>query len=197
MIVTADHGEEFLEHGGTGHTHTCYEEVLRIPLIVHVPWIAAARRVTEHVSLLDLFPTVLELAGAPRDQLTMQALSLVPALTKDRAIPPRFLMAETRMGQLAGQRGNMSSLLTAERLKFLYFSAPQPAQMMFDLQRDPAETRDLTRSASATATAQTLAARLAAAHADNRRWNEAFRLGREDSLTPELSETLKGLGYVQ
>lgn len=78
VIVTSDHGEEFLEHGQIGHERTLSREVLSIPLLVAAPGLAA-RTVEEVVGLADLVPTVLELAGlAPGERL--DGRSLVPLL---------------------------------------------------------------------------------------------------------------------
>jgi arylsulfatase A-like enzyme len=62
VIVLADHGEEFLEHGGYGHRRTLFEEVLRIPLVVNIPGAKLpSARVDEVVSIIDVHPTVCEL----------------------------------------------------------------------------------------------------------------------------------------
>jgi arylsulfatase A-like enzyme len=62
VIVLADHGEEFFDHGRVGHRRTLFEEVLRVPLILHVPGLRAeASRVEDVVSLIDVYPTVCEL----------------------------------------------------------------------------------------------------------------------------------------
>jgi arylsulfatase A-like enzyme len=64
VAVTADHGEEFWDHGGFFHGHSLHQELLRVPLIVSVPWRAGESSVVrEPVSLLDIAPTLLELAG--------------------------------------------------------------------------------------------------------------------------------------
>lgn len=63
IIITADHGEEFFEHGKYGHMKTHYDEVVSIPLFVYMPGIRPG--VSEYpVSLLDLMPTILDLIGA-------------------------------------------------------------------------------------------------------------------------------------
>ncbi|MFH1403708.1 MAG: sulfatase [Candidatus Altiarchaeota archaeon] len=62
IVVTADHGEEFLDHGGLYHGHSMYNELIRIPLIIHVPGLEG-RRADEEVELIGLFPTLLELTG--------------------------------------------------------------------------------------------------------------------------------------
>lgn len=65
VVVTSDHGEEFGEHGKVGwHSHTLYDELLRVPLLIRLPGgEAAGGEVTLPVRLLDLAPTLLELAG--------------------------------------------------------------------------------------------------------------------------------------
>ncbi|HEX6881796.1 MAG TPA: sulfatase [Planctomycetota bacterium] len=78
VIVTSDHGEEFLEHGQIGHERTLSREVLAVPLLVAAPGIAP-RVVSEVVGLADVVPTVLELVGrAPAPRL--DGRSLVPLL---------------------------------------------------------------------------------------------------------------------
>lgn len=83
IIVTADHGDEFFEHGFKGHTRTLYREVTQVPLIMRVPGAAAGRVVSTPVSLVDIAPTILELmgVGAPAG---MNGVSLVAALRGGR-----------------------------------------------------------------------------------------------------------------
>jgi arylsulfatase A-like enzyme len=79
VIVTADHGEEFLEHGRTSHGRTLYEECVRVPLIVVGPGIPAGLRLTEKVSLLDVAPTLLDLLGLP-PETRFEGRSLLPLM---------------------------------------------------------------------------------------------------------------------
>lgn len=62
IIVTADHGDAFGEHGKFGHS-ALYEELIRIPLIIAGPVIEASTVIKEQVSLVDLAPTIAEIAG--------------------------------------------------------------------------------------------------------------------------------------
>jgi arylsulfatase A-like enzyme len=64
VLVTADHGEEFLEHGMLKHGYQLYDESVRVPLILAVPGRgpAAARARVQHV---DVAPTLLDLVGVP------------------------------------------------------------------------------------------------------------------------------------
>jgi arylsulfatase A-like enzyme len=65
LVVTSDHGEEFLEHGSVLHGRTMYQEVIAVPLLVRGPGIPRGARVAQNVSLADLAPTVLAVLGAP------------------------------------------------------------------------------------------------------------------------------------
>jgi arylsulfatase A-like enzyme len=63
-IVTSAHGEELGEHGGYGHGHTLYEELVHVPLLVRARGMAPGRR-ADTVSLLDVAPTIRAIAGVP------------------------------------------------------------------------------------------------------------------------------------
>lgn len=78
IIFTADHGEAFDEHGIIGHQDCMYDEVLRIPLLIQYPGLDGGRRIREPVESVDLFPTILELAGLPPENGVGE--SLVPLL---------------------------------------------------------------------------------------------------------------------
>jgi len=64
ILFIADHGEEFRDHGGTRHSKTLYEEVLKIPLVIRVPGFDSGRNKTV-VSEMDVAPTLCNLAKIP------------------------------------------------------------------------------------------------------------------------------------
>ena len=68
IVVTADHGEEFFDHGGFEHGHTLYGELIRVPLVISGPGLARGevRGVVQHV---DLSRGILGLAGASQEGL--------------------------------------------------------------------------------------------------------------------------------
>jgi hypothetical protein len=89
IVVTADHGEEFRDHGGVYHGSTLYEEQIRVPLIIHVPSLAP-RRFAPPVDTLALAPTVLGLVGVAVPK-TMRGDDLRPVLAgKDLDVGPAF-----------------------------------------------------------------------------------------------------------
>lgn len=80
VMITADHGDEFFEHGNKGHHRTVYDEVTRIPMAIRLPGEQyAGQSVEEQASLIDVFPTLLDAAGlTPPKQA--EGLSLLDGL---------------------------------------------------------------------------------------------------------------------
>lgn len=133
--VTSDHGEEFLDHGGREHGHTLYQELVRAPLLVSAPGFAPAR-VPERVRLVDLAPTLCELAGLP-GALRGRGRSLVPLMRGEGEAGERPCLAE-----LALREPTAADALVLGRWKVV---VPRSggAPELYDLERDPRELRDL------------------------------------------------------
>jgi arylsulfatase A-like enzyme len=98
IVVAADHGEEFDEHGGRYHGSTLYEEQLHVPLIISVPGVSP-HVVAEQVELIDVTPTVLNLLDIPVPA-RMRGTDLGPWLARppapDSRLPPAFAEVEDR-----------------------------------------------------------------------------------------------------
>jgi arylsulfatase A-like enzyme len=94
IVVTADHGDGFMEHGQINHGQTLYKELLHVPLIVYVPE-AEPHTVDGPVSGLDIFPTLADLAGIDIHDLAIEGVSLVPQLFYGRDARERVVFSET------------------------------------------------------------------------------------------------------
>ncbi|MFX0043245.1 MAG: sulfatase [Candidatus Hodarchaeota archaeon] len=82
FIITADHGDEFKEHGDFSHTAKLYDELLHVPLIIRGPRIPKNKIVDHIVSLLDISPTILDyLQIAKNDEF--KGFSLIPLFYDD------------------------------------------------------------------------------------------------------------------
>jgi hypothetical protein len=142
VVLISDHGEAFGVHRFAGqrmfyHGQTLYRELLHVPLMLRVPG-AAPRVVDEVVQLLDLAPTVAALFGvAPA--ASWQGRSLVPAITGG-ALPPRPAYAELLPARSWNHAAR--SLITADGSRHLLLVLPRRWEL-YDLERDPDETRDL------------------------------------------------------
>jgi arylsulfatase A-like enzyme len=132
LVVSADHGEAFGEHGMNFHARSVYEELLRVPLFVVLPG-GAPRDVTERVSLIDLGPTFLDLfgVGAPGD---FMGESLVPFLAGGSTKLTRPLAADS------GRR--IQALLFPDGVKVIR-DLPHRTIEVYDLKRDPGELDNL------------------------------------------------------
>ncbi|HXN33633.1 MAG TPA: sulfatase-like hydrolase/transferase [Polyangiaceae bacterium] len=85
VIVTADHGEEFGEHGGRYHGTTVYEEQVRVPIVVSGPGVRRGQRVATVVQTIDLLPTALSALGIPRPP-RLRGRDLGPLLAGDATL---------------------------------------------------------------------------------------------------------------
>ena len=86
IIITSDHGEEFLEHGSVGHANIQYQELTHIPMIMKLPdSMISGRRIPQLVSIIDIMPTVLELVGIEVNEQT-QGKSMAPLIFNGRSI---------------------------------------------------------------------------------------------------------------
>jgi arylsulfatase len=199
--LTSDHGEEFLEHGGKGHTTTCYEELIRVPLLARVPWLDRPQSVVEGpVSLIDLYPTILELLEIRDGDLLVQGKSLAAAMKGEAPIESRYVMAQTMRGKRhQSDEKNLiwTSLVDGERLKLHQLQAAdeEPDFLLFDLNRDEAEQRDL--SANDRARAASLVQELLLRQKKHQDMKTIVDMAIQQGLDPELIEMLKGLGYLQ
>lgn len=80
IVITSDHGEAFGEHNDKRHGHTVYNELLKVPLIIKYPGSAGANvRIEKQVRIIDIMPTILEVAHIPCD-INLEGSSLLTLL---------------------------------------------------------------------------------------------------------------------
>jgi arylsulfatase A-like enzyme len=125
VIIVADHGDEFFEHGGIGHRRTLFEEVVRVPLILRLPeTLPAGRRVRGPVSLTGVFATVLDQIGLTELDRHGSA-SLLPVIepgVSERGVLGRIVRAQpliirtpTQAGLLVPVQGQLITILETYR----------------------------------------------------------------------------------
>lgn len=188
VVVTSDHGEELGDHGGWEHGHAMYRELVRVPLIVVPPasWKVRPRVESDQVRLLDLFPTVLETAGAPLPP-GLPGLSLIGLLqgrpTEDR---PAY-----------SEREHLGTPATAYR-DGGYTLIRYPGRWrsrLFDTSSDPGEQVD--RAAERPDVADSLERRARAlSEALERTAGALASADTAQALDPELEEKLRAVGYL-
>lgn len=133
VIVTADHGEEFLEHGGRYHGTTVYEEQVRVPLVVFVPGADGPKRLSAPVQLIDLLPTVLGALDIPR-----------PARIRGRDLGPLLKSGanvDAERGFAFSETDTQTMLARGD--KRMICARKVGACALYDIAADPGQTRDV------------------------------------------------------
>ncbi|MGH7820354.1 MAG: sulfatase, partial [Candidatus Binatia bacterium] len=196
IIIVADHGEEFLEHGSLTHTTTLYEELIRVPLLIAPPAGASGPRfVDEPVETRAIFDTVIRHLGV-REAPVTSARDLWPLLRQDAPRPqedlgaPAFSTVWLPDAPLdTGKRVRLSAVRT-RRWK-LIVDHGRSSESLFDLAMDPGERNDLSGRDVAIRT------RLRSLHDS---WFEAVGAGDVEGPTRTLDreevERLRALGYL-
>lgn len=178
VLITADHGEEFGDHGGLLHRGSLFEELVRVPFIVWGRGVPAGVVDPTLVSAVDIVPTLLAAAGKI-PPLIMEGRNVL----EDQDVP----WADQRI--FAQYRNAIYSVRTP---RFKLIEGAGGRRMLFDLERDPRERRNIV------AEQPDLTAGLAAEL-------EAWRLARPNlaesassrtELDPATEEQLKILGYL-
>ncbi len=183
IIVTSDHGEGLGDHGEQEHGLFLYDETVRVPLIVKMPGIIEARRVSVPVQHIDLVPTILDLVRAPAPG-GMQGRSL-RALLEDRDETSLRSTAWYGEGMYGYYQFGWAPLysLTDEHKRFIQ----APRAELYELAADPNERTNL--AADRKAEADGMAAAL-------ERLIGAAELEPPDEVSPDENEKLTALGHV-
>jgi len=143
VVVTADHGEEFQEHGGTKHSRNCYRESLHVPLIVRVPGLPAAR-VGAKVALTDIVPTLVELLGLERPgegDLDGHSL-LLSALAPDRLAADRPMLCAV-LASTPGKALELRQSVSMGQHKLVQNAPGSAGEELYDSEADPGEQRPI------------------------------------------------------
>ncbi len=131
VILTSDHGEAFGEHGTRFHATTVYDELLRVPLIIHGPGVVP-RKIATKVSLVDIAPTVLDMfqLDTPGEYMGQ---SLTPLLVGKQVTFSRPIAADSRLKRAMVFPGGWK-VIHNQRLN---------ATEIYDLERDQRELKNL------------------------------------------------------
>jgi arylsulfatase A-like enzyme len=186
LVVTSDHGEELWERGDWGHrvSDSLHQELIHVPLVVTLPGFAHAGEVVRTpVSLVDLMPTILELAGAevPGD---LPGRSLL-AIIEGQDPPDRALFSEVHSDM------GVSRCIVEYPYKYIHSFTLDRGEL-YDLEADPGEREDL--SSSRPALARRMREDLMAWYGDR---EPRFEVGEAPPLSPEQIMRLRLLGYVE
>ena len=130
IILTADHGEEFLEHGDWGHGNNLYQHVLHVPLIITGHGMQSGMVDSTTVAQIDILPTILTFAGIPVPERA-EGLNLSGEIPDNRPIFSSGVFSDSLITSVLS--GHMKVI----------WSPMDDSSEMFDLEKDPAEMSPL------------------------------------------------------
>jgi arylsulfatase A-like enzyme len=184
VVITSDHGEEFLDHGSWEHQKTLYEEVVRVPLAIRGPGLEP-RHERAQTSLLDIAPTILTWAGVPPPSSVAGRSLLTPLAEREAYGETDQTVDGTHKLFLRGGASRWKAILSLSG-----DAAEVRGEEWYDLSSDPAERKSVTPAH-------------AVADPIRRRALERWRTDRGAGgaahpvcLSPEQQERLRALGYV-
>ena len=184
VVITSDHGEEFLDHGSWEHQKTLYEEVVRVPLALRGPGVEA-RRERAQVSLLDVAPTILAYAGVPAPASVTGRSLLGPRPDTEAYCETDQTVDGTHKLFLRGGAARWKAIITLRA-----DAAGTAGEEWYDLSSDPAERKSVPPAPNVADPIRRRALE---------RWRADRGAGgaaRPVCLSPEQQERLRALGYV-
>jgi len=146
FIFLSDHGEELGDHGGWLHDQSVYEELARVPLLIHFPGDEfAGQRINQPVSLVDIMPTIFDYLGRPELCSKCRGRSLLPLLSGDEAESAREAMiVSMRDNEMKHyrpwkqSRGDLNIVARRGPWKAIWNDELESLEL-YDLEQDPSE----------------------------------------------------------
>jgi arylsulfatase A-like enzyme len=191
IIITSDHGEEFLEHDCLTHGNNLYNSTIHIPLIIKLPNSAGKESVEHCVNLVDILPTILQLLNIDP---AVQALGTSVfdgervSPDGDSLIPERDAMNRT-FSEIS-KENELKTVITRE-YKYIH-DYGHNREFLYDMASDPGEHINLINKRPKTAAL--LREMLTKWTASQQKYSTGKSLLK---LAPEETEKLEALGYVE
>lgn len=200
LIVCGDHGENVGDHGFFGHQYNVYDTLLHVPLIVHGGAFKPATGEEELIQLLDLFPTLLDLAeaDAPAAREQAQGRSLLADGPARESVVAEYVSPQPSMEQLEERFGEVPeglyeydrSLRAIRTAEYKLIRGSDGTEELYDVEQDPEERFDIA------STEPGIAGELAAELDD---WLDSFERAEEEGeveMTDATKGRLRDLGYL-
>ena len=137
VVFTADHGEEFMEHGKLGHGRNLYNNTVRIPLFVRIPGKTSTTTSKDVVSLIDVAPTLLAIAGGKAPP-SWQGRALINQKGRVSPMKERYVLAQLNNGIVSPMKA-----LIGSNWKLIINDKTQDKEL-YDLMNDHTERTNIT-----------------------------------------------------
>lgn len=209
LIILADHGEEFQEHGSLGHDHSLYNELLQVPIILCASGVIPENtEMSSIVQTIDIFPSIVDILGIPR-QPTVQGKTFFSGSIAEN--PSGFAYAQRYFIEPTSHLVSFINppwkmILNVDNIKEGDFNHWAPNEKnsrvrLYNLNQDPNEKKDVARKHPKIVIE--LIDRIRRLLVDNhhgpelsRRGNEVLGEATKDEIDETTKEKLRSLGYA-
>src|SRR5580704_19733323 len=204
IVVVSDHGEEFWEHGWTGHGQSVYQELAHGVLMMWNPkLIPTPRRISEPVQLIDVMPTILDLAGIKLPAV-MEGQSLAPFAKgapfqrKGSVVTSRFAHPYSKLNEFDPENHVDSLALLDANWKLIYREDGKSVGLkkveLYDRRLDRGETREV--AAAHPQEVDRMVTRIGAWLDAQEQIRTALGRGAKATFDKETMDRLRSLGYL-
>lgn len=195
IILTSDHGEEFWEHGEAFHGKSLYQELLHVPLMIHLPGQSEEHRIRSFVPTRSILPTILELCAievSDQPDWAPSLVGLMRSVSDGGGIEIPFRQPIVSSATLEGD--HIVSVVL-DGMKYVQHGAGEDDQL-FDLASDPSEQKNII------ADRLDLVAGARAAASAYQDWAAGFRArggipGQNEAQQSTFEDRLRSLGYIE
>jgi arylsulfatase A-like enzyme len=192
IIITSDHGEEFLEHDYLGHGNNLHQETIAVPLILKQPSSSKKKTVERYVNLLDIMPTILDLLDInfPDQTLGESVFERKGILQWFRNIIPKKKTSDYNFMELDKGQHSLKSIMTPE-WKYI-FNHQDDTEQLYKIDEDPLELNNVFYKEPELC--RKFWKRLYHWVSQSKKYPPRKR---RVTLSPEEEEKLRALGYIQ
>jgi arylsulfatase A-like enzyme len=212
VVVTSDHGDEFMEHGFLDHGGNVHDDVVYVPLLFHGPGVPAGHRVAQPAAHVDVMPTLLDLVGIPQPEF-VQGRSMAGPLRGDpRLLEERPIYSETWVpwARVAGKKRILRiqtptiAVRLGDRKLVRHPKWDAHGYKFYDLESDPREEnnrypelREEVADLQELLDTYLVRAEEQREAIARREREEALERESDLSIDPEREEKLRALGYIE
>ena len=207
IIVTSDHGEEFFDHMAWLHGHSLYNELIRIPLIIKLPFSKFRNiKLDNNVRITDIMPTILKVSGIDYSAFKFDGESLIKII-KNYEKKKRVFVADVGPKSYPFQMASKIAINSGKFKLILnndfglppedFFPCPPPIAKveLYDLKKDPLENKNIAHQEKEMV--QYLLKKIYEIHQAEAERKQKKEKEKDKRIDKELEETLRALGYIR
>ena len=143
IMVFSDNGEEFYDHGDFGHARALYQESIKVPLVIYYPAGLNHARISQTVSIADLFPTTLAIVNITTEE-DVDGANLLPVMRGEQQRSKDYVLSELYGRENIDETLEQRAIIAGNwKLITVYPETETLKNSLFDLKEDPSEKNNL------------------------------------------------------